>query len=65
MCKIHPDLSVCVCVCVNGSGKILDDLLSRLEHYVCNLEEMVSDRTAQLQEEKKKAEALLTQMLPR
>lgn len=63
MCKIHPDLSVCVCV--NGSGKILDDLLSRLEHYVCNLEEMVSDRTAQLQEEKKKAEALLTQMLPR
>ncbi|XP_053086679.1 LOW QUALITY PROTEIN: atrial natriuretic peptide receptor 1 [Pangasianodon hypophthalmus] len=48
-----------------GSEKILDDLLSRLEQYACNLEEVVSDRTAQLQEEKKKAEALLTQMLPR
>ncbi|XP_053474798.1 atrial natriuretic peptide receptor 1 [Ictalurus furcatus] len=53
-------------MCPSGSsGKILDDLLSRLEQYVCNLEEVVSDRTAQLQEEKKKAEALLTQMLPR
>ncbi|KAI4903341.1 hypothetical protein NFI96_034376, partial [Prochilodus magdalenae] len=48
-----------------GSENILDDLLSRLEQYACNLEEVVSERTAQLQEEKKKAEGLLTQMLPR
>ncbi|KAL7855543.1 hypothetical protein AOLI_G00191470 [Acnodon oligacanthus] len=48
-----------------GSEYILDDLLSRLEQYACNLEEVVSERTAQLQEEKKKAEGLLTQMLPR
>ncbi|KAK3523212.1 hypothetical protein QTP86_022935 [Hemibagrus guttatus] len=51
-------------MCPSGEN-ILDDLLSRLEQYACNLEEVVSDRTAQLQEEKKKAEALLTQMLPR
>ncbi|XP_060773170.1 atrial natriuretic peptide receptor 1 [Neoarius graeffei] len=51
-------------MCPSGS-KILDNLLSRLEQYACYLEEVVSDRTAQLQEEKKKAEALLTQMLPR
>lgn len=56
---------VYVYVCASGSEKILDNLLSRLEQYACNLEEVVSDRTAQLQEEKKKAEALLTQMLPR
>ncbi|KAK1792821.1 hypothetical protein P4O66_012732 [Electrophorus voltai] len=38
-------------------NRILDDLLSRLELYACNLEEVVR--------EQKKAEGLLTQMLPR
>ncbi|XP_073809370.1 atrial natriuretic peptide receptor 1 isoform X2 [Danio rerio] len=47
------------------SENILDDLLSRMEQYACNLEEIVSERTAELQEEKKRAEGLLTQMLPR
>ncbi|XP_062864408.1 atrial natriuretic peptide receptor 1 [Trichomycterus rosablanca] len=51
-------------MCPSGEN-ILDDLLLRLEQYACNLEEVVSDRTAQLQEEKKRAEGLLTQMLPR
>ncbi|XP_035386168.1 uncharacterized protein si:dkey-37g12.1 [Electrophorus electricus] len=37
--------------------RILDDLLSRLELYACNLEEVVR--------EQKQAEGLLTQMLPR
>ncbi|XP_041912730.1 atrial natriuretic peptide receptor 1 [Alosa sapidissima] len=48
-----------------GSEHIMDDLLSRLEQYACNLEEVVSERTAQLLEEKRRAESLLTQMLPR
>ncbi|KAL2098238.1 hypothetical protein ACEWY4_007445 [Coilia grayii] len=48
-----------------GSEHIMDDLLSRLEQYACNLEEVVSERTAQLLEEKRRAEGLLTQMLPR
>ncbi|KAI7811062.1 putative atrial natriuretic peptide receptor 1 [Triplophysa rosa] len=53
-------------LCPNGgSENILDNLLSRMEQYACNLEEIVSERTAQLQEEKKRAEGLLTQMLPR
>ena len=58
-------VSVCVCVCYRGSEHIMDDLLSRLEQYACNLEEVVSERTAQLLEEKRRAEGLLTQMLPR
>ncbi|KAJ8335807.1 hypothetical protein SKAU_G00391490 [Synaphobranchus kaupii] len=48
-----------------GSDNILDDLLSRMEQYANNLEEIVNERTAQLLEEKRKAESLLTQMLPR
>ncbi|MBN3311131.1 ANPRA protein, partial [Amia calva] len=48
-----------------GGDNILDNLLSRMEHYAKNLEEIVNERTAQLLEEKKKAESLLTQMLPR
>uniref|UniRef100_A0A671P4L7 guanylate cyclase n=1 Tax=Sinocyclocheilus anshuiensis TaxID=1608454 RepID=A0A671P4L7_9TELE len=42
-----------------GSENILDNLLSRMEQYACNLEEIVSERTAELQEEKKRAEGLL------
>ncbi len=53
-------------MCVHrGSENILDNLLSRMEQYACNLEEIVSERTTELQEEKKRAEGLLTQMLPR
>nr|XP_015199399.1 PREDICTED: atrial natriuretic peptide receptor 1-like [Lepisosteus oculatus] len=48
-----------------GSDNILDNLLSRMEQYASNLEDIVNERTAQLLEEKKKAESLLTQMLPR
>ncbi|XP_048851456.1 atrial natriuretic peptide receptor 1 isoform X3 [Brienomyrus brachyistius] len=48
-----------------GSDNILDDLLCRMEQYANNLEEVVEERTAQLVQQKKKAESLLTQMLPR
>ncbi len=44
-------LSICVCVC-RGSENILENLLSRME-YACSLEEIVSERTTELQEEKK------------
>uniref|UniRef100_A0A4W5KXG6 guanylate cyclase n=1 Tax=Hucho hucho TaxID=62062 RepID=A0A4W5KXG6_9TELE len=59
---------ICSCMCVSPTSvgeNILDDLLSRMEQYATNLEEVVSERTAQLLEEKRKAEGLLTQMLPR
>ncbi|KAM3873532.1 atrial natriuretic peptide receptor 1-like [Diretmus argenteus] len=43
---------------------ILDNLLSRMEQYANNLEELVEDRTQAYHEEKRKAEALLYQILP-
>ncbi|XP_018620329.2 atrial natriuretic peptide receptor 1 isoform X1 [Scleropages formosus] len=47
----------------NGTN-ILDNLLSRMEQYANNLEELVEDRTQAYLEEKRKAEALLYQILP-
>ncbi|KAM9293954.1 atrial natriuretic peptide receptor 1 [Gastrophryne carolinensis] len=46
------------------STNILDNLLSRMEQYANNLEELVEDRTQAYLEEKRKAEALLYQILP-
>ncbi|KAF1382176.1 hypothetical protein PFLUV_G00161730 [Perca fluviatilis] len=45
-------------------SNILDNLLSRMEQYANNLEELVEERTAAYHEEKKKAETLLYQILP-
>ncbi|XP_069507332.1 atrial natriuretic peptide receptor 1 [Ambystoma mexicanum] len=47
-----------------SSSNILDNLLSRMEQYANNLEELVEDRTQAYLEEKRKAEALLYQILP-
>ena len=40
-------------------------MISRLETYANNLEDIVADRTKQLEEEKKKTDTLLYRMLPR
>ncbi|KAF7642357.1 hypothetical protein LDENG_00259440, partial [Lucifuga dentata] len=45
-------------------SNILDNLLSRMEQYANNLEELVEERTQAYHEEKHKAEALLYQILP-
>lgn len=42
----------------------MDNLLSRMEQYACNLEGLVEERTADYLEEKKRAEDLLYLMLP-
>ncbi|XP_060676614.1 atrial natriuretic peptide receptor 1-like [Hemiscyllium ocellatum] len=47
-----------------SSSNILDNLLSRMEHYADNLEELVEDRTQAYLDEKGIAEALLYQILP-
>ncbi|XP_041982760.1 atrial natriuretic peptide receptor 1 isoform X2 [Aricia agestis] len=47
------------------SGNILDNLLSRMEQYANNLESLVSERTQDYLEEKKKCEELLYQLLPK
>ncbi|XP_069792507.1 atrial natriuretic peptide receptor 1-like [Narcine bancroftii] len=46
------------------SSNILNNLLSRMEQYANNLEELVEERTQAYLEEKRKAEALLYQILP-
>ncbi|XP_074469038.1 atrial natriuretic peptide receptor 1 [Sebastes fasciatus] len=45
-------------------SNILDNLLSRMEQYANNLEELVEERTQAYHEEKRKAEVLLYQILP-
>ncbi|KAI8437473.1 hypothetical protein MSG28_011795 [Choristoneura fumiferana] len=47
------------------SSNILDNLLSRMEQYANNLETLVSERTQDYLEEKKKCEELLYQLLPK
>ncbi|XP_072309542.1 atrial natriuretic peptide receptor 2 [Eucyclogobius newberryi] len=47
-----------------GSTSILNNLLSRMEQYANNLENLVEDRTQAYLEEKRKAENLLYQILP-
>ena len=43
---------------------IFDNMITILEKYSTNLEEIVDERTSQLREEQKKTEELLHQMLP-
>ena len=49
----------------NESSNILDNLLKRMEQYANNLESLVQERTADYLEEKRKAEDLLYQLLPK
>ena len=42
----------------------MDNMVSMLESYANNLEELVQQRTNELVEEKKKTDKLLYQMLP-
>lgn len=44
---------------------IFDNVVYMMEKYADNLEDIVSERTAQLVEEKKKTDALLDRILPR
>ncbi|XP_062385816.1 atrial natriuretic peptide receptor 1 [Sardina pilchardus] len=64
----RPDFSqIKVLLRKNNRGygsNILDNLLSRMEQYANNLEELVEERTQAYHEEKRKAEALLYQILP-
>ena len=44
---------------------IMDNMLNMMEKYANNLEEIVTQRTAELTDEKKKTDRLLYSMLPR
>uniref|UniRef100_A0AAR2K1H3 Guanylate cyclase n=1 Tax=Pygocentrus nattereri TaxID=42514 RepID=A0AAR2K1H3_PYGNA len=61
----RPDFHQIKVLLHKGYGSnILDNLLSRMEQYANNLEELVEERTQAYHEEKRKAEALLYQILP-
>lgn len=47
------------------NSNAVENLISMLEKYTSNLEQVVAERTRRLLEEEKKAEALLAKMLPR
>ncbi|XP_022087156.1 atrial natriuretic peptide receptor 1-like isoform X5 [Acanthaster planci] len=49
----------------NEGRSLVDNLLSRMEQYATNLEALVLERTEAFYEEKRKAEELLYQILPR
>ncbi|XP_077865379.1 atrial natriuretic peptide receptor 1-like [Saccoglossus kowalevskii] len=49
----------------SATGNILDNLLQRMEQYANNLESLVEERTEAFYEEKRRAEELLYQVLPK
>ena len=46
-------------------ASVVDNMIAMMEKYTNNLEDIVAERTEQLQEEKLKTDALLYRMLPR
>uniref|UniRef100_A0A674MJQ1 Guanylate cyclase n=1 Tax=Takifugu rubripes TaxID=31033 RepID=A0A674MJQ1_TAKRU len=60
----QPDSKTALWFHREGSTSILNNLLSRMEQYANNLENLVEERTQAYLEEKRKAENLLYQILP-
>ncbi len=56
---------ICFQIIFLRKTNIFDNMIAMMEKYSNNLEEIVAERTKQLEEEKKKSERLLLQMLPK
>ena len=46
-------------------GNLVDSMIARLEKYATSLEDLVAERTQQLEIEKRKTDDLLYKMLPK
>ena len=46
-------------------ANIFDNMMAMMEKYTTNLEDVVAERTKELEEEKRKSERLLLMMLPK
>lgn len=57
-----PDFLIVLLVC-RGYCDLMDDLLRRMEQYASNLEVLVSEKTEELSQEKRRSEELLYQVL--
>ena len=53
-----------LCYFISRKTNLVDQMISRLEKYANNLEELVQARTEELVHEKKKTDMLLCRMLP-
>lgn len=52
-------------LCSNRKVNIVDLMFKMIEQYTNNLEDLVKEKTLKLEEEKKKTEKLLCEMLPK
>ncbi|KAH0625256.1 hypothetical protein JD844_033641 [Phrynosoma platyrhinos] len=62
--EIFEQVRICSTINKGKRTNIIDSMLRMLEQYSSNLEELIRDRTEELEIEKQKTEKLLTQMLP-
>lgn len=61
--KFHIKIK-CITYFVKRKTNIVDSMFRMLEKYSNDLEDLVKERTVQLEEEKKKTDLLLFRMLP-